>query len=63
MRSTGFKTTQAENVGDIDVEFIPHTTLNTTSGVLVCTDLLNLTEEEIATELAPQGDIACRRLR
>ena len=30
-----------------DIEVIPHTTLNTTKGVVVYNDLLNCTEEEL----------------
>ena len=49
-------------IGDIEVEVVSNTTLNTTKRVLVRRELLNAAEEEIATELAPQGVIACRRL-
>ena len=37
-------------IGDIEVEVVPRTTLNTTKGVVVRKDLLNSTEEEIETE-------------
>lgn len=58
----GRKLLSMEKFGDVEVEVSPHATLNTTKGVVVCRDLLNCTEEEIATELASQGVIACRRL-
>ncbi|XP_075210504.1 uncharacterized protein LOC142317839 [Lycorma delicatula] len=52
---------KATKIGLIDVEVVPHGTLNTSKGV-VRRDLLNCTEDEIVEELCGQGVIACRRL-
>ena len=51
-----------QKVGDIEVEVVLHTTLNTSKRVVVFRLLQTRSEEEIATELASQGLIACRRL-
>ena len=56
------KLLELKKIGTIDVEVNAHGTLNTCKGVVVCSDLLNCSEEEIARELASQGVIACRRL-
>lgn len=48
-----------KKISDIDVDVSPNSTLNTTKGVVVCWDLLNYTEDEIASKLALQGIIAC----
>lgn len=58
----GQKLLELKKIGTIDVEVNAHGTLNTCKGVVVCSDLLNCSEEEIARELASQGVIACRRL-
>ena len=49
-------------IGDIKVEVISCTTLNTTNGAVMCSDLLNCTEEVFATEITPQGVIEFQRL-
>ena len=51
-----------QTIEDIEVNVVPPTTLNTTKGVVVCVDLLNCPEEELATQLVLQVVIACRRL-
>ena len=51
-----------KEIGEVEIEVSPHATLNTTNRVVVCHDLLNCTEEEFATEVAPLGVIACQRL-
>lgn len=58
----GKKLLELKKIGTIDVEVSAHGTLNTCKGVVVCSDLLNCSEEEIVQELASQGVIACRRL-
>ena len=45
----------AKKIGDIDVETSSHNS-KYHKRVVVCHDLLNCTEEEIARELAPQGE-------
>ena len=49
-------------IGYIETERSRHTNLNATKGMVLCHDLLNYTEEETATELAPQGVMACWKL-
>ena len=52
----------SKEINEIAVEVSPYSTLNTTNGVVVCRILLNCTEKEIVTELAPQGVTACQGL-
>ena len=49
----GSRLLKMQKMVDIDVKVGPHITLKTTKGVIVCRDLLNSTEVEIATELSP----------
>ena len=58
----GSKLLKLQKIGDIYLEVVPYTTLNTTTGVLVFRDLLraNCTEEKITFELALQGVITCQ---
>ena len=42
---------ELQNIGDIDIIVVPHTTLITTTGVVVCRDLLNRTEAVSYTHL------------
>ncbi|XP_071052624.1 uncharacterized protein [Onthophagus taurus] len=53
----------SERLGDIEVEVIPHKTLNVTKGIVYCPDLLNCTEEEIQQEMKGQGVIEVRRIK
>ncbi|CAH1110610.1 unnamed protein product [Psylliodes chrysocephalus] len=48
---------------DIEVEVIPHKTLNNSKGIIYCPDLLNCTVEEIQEELANQGVISVSRIK
>ena len=58
----GTRLLSIKKIGDINIELSPHTTLNTTKGVAVCRNLHSCTEDEITTELASEGVIACRSL-
>lgn len=48
---------------DIEVEVVPHGTLNISKGVIFCKDLLNCTVEEILENLKSIGVIDVRRLK
>ena len=58
----GARLIMLKKISEKEVEMSLHATVNTTKGVVLCRDLLNSTEEEIATELAPQRLIASERL-
>ena len=61
-KQQGSRLLKMQKIQDIEVEVVPHTILNTTQRLVVCSDLLKCTEEEIATEMTSQGVIVCRRL-
>jgi len=52
----------AKTLGTIPITVSPHKTLNTSRGVISEPDLLNCSEEEIKTELAPQNVINVKRI-
>lgn len=54
---------QLQTFGDLPVTVTPHDTLNHCKGVVVCRDLLTVSEDEIVTELGHVGVIHCRRLQ
>ena len=58
----GARLFMSKKINETRIGVSPHDTLNTTKETVVCFDLLNCTEEEITTELAPQGVLACQRL-
>ena len=41
---------------------VAHTSLNTSKGIIHCPDLSDISEEEMATELADQNVTAARRI-
>lgn len=49
-------------IGDLKVSVSPHGKLNNSQGVVVCSDLLNCTEDEIVQEMRGSGVIGCRRM-
>ena len=49
-------------MGSIPVKVTPHRTLNSRKFVIKCVELDNIDEEEIKTELEPQGTIAVKRI-
>ncbi|KAG8236167.1 hypothetical protein J437_LFUL005274 [Ladona fulva] len=51
------------NIQDTPIKVEPHKTLNTCRGVISCYDLMYITADEIAKEMASQGVISCRRLQ
>ena len=38
----GSRLLNMQKIGNIEVEFVPHTTLNTTNGVVVCLSLIHI---------------------
>ena len=47
---------------NIPAKCVPHTSLNTSKGIIRCPDLSDVSEEEIVMELADQNVIAARRI-
>lgn len=47
---------------DIEVEVVPHATLNVSKGVVTCKDLLNCTTDEILEELKEEGVTLVKRI-
>ena len=47
---------------NIPAKCVPHTSLNTSKGIIRCPDLSDISEEEIAMELADQNVTAARRI-
>ena len=47
---------------NIPAKCVPHTSLNTSKGIIRCPDLSDISEEEIASELADQNVTAARRI-